>query len=135
MIKDITTSFDELKLQSGKLTEILHASGRSTDTRADIVTETSTFHELSLQLNQYDSIKSWALKVSSAKEGKYDLSSETSHAVARALPLKVEKPEAVKFSGNSRDFASFRRDCMAIIVPNRGDAEIGLHFKQGIPNQ
>ena len=135
MLDSVTTAFDELKVQSCKLTEILHASGRSSDTRADIVSETSVYHELSLQLNQYKSIKSLALNKSTSGEDKFDPSCEGSHVVSKALPLKINKPDAVKFSGKSRDFASFKRDFMAIIVPNRGDSEIGLHFKQGIPDQ
>ena len=135
MIDSITTSFDDLKLRSSKLTEILHASGRTTDTRADIISETSLYHDLSLQLNQYNSIKTLALRTSSAVEGKFDPSCDSSPVVAKALPLKVGKPDAVKFSGNSRDFASFKRDFLAIIVPNRLDAEIGIHFKQGIPDK
>ena len=135
MIQDITTAFDELKLKSNKLLEILHASGRINDTRADIIVETSTFHELSLQLHGYSSIRSLALKTSTTVEGKFDIGGDSSSTSAKPLPLKIGKPDAVKFLSSSRDFASFKRDFLAIVVPHREDAEIGIHFKQGLPDK
>ena len=48
-------------------------------------------------------------------------------------PIKLNKPDPIKFSGEPRDFAAFRRDFEAIIVPNRSPADIGLYLKQAIP--
>ena len=59
---------------------------------------------------------------------------KTSHAAA-PTPIKLNKPEAIIFSGNSRDFSNFKRDFMAIIVPSRSAADIGLYLKQAIPNK
>ena len=50
-----------------------------------------------------------------------------------STPIKLNKPDPIKFSGEPRDFAAFRRDFEAIIVPNRSPADIGLYLKQAIP--
>ena len=53
----------------------------------------------------------------------------------RAVPLKINKPDNLTFSGQARDFATFKRDFMAIIVPHRDQAQIGIYFKQAIPEK
>ena len=47
--------------------------------------------------------------------------------------MKINKPEALKFSGDARDYAAFKRDFMAIVAPYRDSAQIGIHFKNAIP--
>ena len=42
-------------------------------------------------------------------------------------PIKLEKPSPIKFSGQPRDFASFRRKFESIVIPNRAAADIGLY--------
>jgi len=39
------------------------------------------------------------------------------------------------FSGLARDLAAFRRDFLAIVVPNRDNAQIGVYLKQAIPKK
>ena len=50
-------------------------------------------------------------------------------------PIKLEKPSPIKFSGQPRDFASFRRKFEAIVVPNRAAADIGLYLQQAVPSK
>ena len=50
-------------------------------------------------------------------------------------PIKINKPDPIKFSGQPRDFATFKRDFEAIIVPHRSAADIGLYMKQAIPSK
>ena len=53
----------------------------------------------------------------------------------RAAPLKINKPDNLTFSGQARDFATFKRDFLAIVVPNRDAAQVGIYFKQAIPEK
>ena len=48
-------------------------------------------------------------------------------------PIKLNKPDPLKFSGQSRDFASFKKKFETIVVPNRSAADIGVHLLQAIP--
>ena len=45
----------------------------------------------------------------------------------------MNKPQPIKFSGLPRDFATFKRDFEAIIVPHRSSADIGLYLRQAVP--
>jgi len=53
----------------------------------------------------------------------------------KATPLKIKKPNNLAFSGQARDFAQFKRDFMAIIVPHRDSTQIGVYLKQSIPDR
>ena len=57
----------------------------------------------------------------------------TTSSTALVSPIKLNKPDPIKFSGQPRDFATFRRDFEAIIVPNRSAVDVGLYLKQAIP--
>ena len=138
MLRDITESFSELKLSSIKLAESLRATKQNEDdiqTETDIKDEITSQTNLDWKLNLYIGTRNFLSKNDSSAEGKLVVDGSSVGEICKAVPLKISKPEAVKFSGQSRDFASFKRDFMAIIVPNRGDAEIGIHFKQGIPDK
>ena len=50
-------------------------------------------------------------------------------------PIKLEKAETVKFSGQPRDFSRFKTEFELIVVPDRTDTEIGLRLKQSLPNK
>ena len=52
---------------------------------------------------------------------------------SKASPIKLNKPDPIKFSGQPKDFATFKRDFEVIIVPNRSAADVGLYLKQAIP--
>ena len=45
---------------------------------------------------------------------------------SKIAPLKINKPDNLTFSGQARDFASFKRDFLAIVVPHRDLAQIGI---------
>ena len=53
--------------------------------------------------------------------------------IPHVTPIKLNKPDPIKFSGQPRDFATFRRDFEVIIVPNRAAVDIGLYLKQAVP--
>ena len=53
----------------------------------------------------------------------------------KAIPIKINKPDNLTFSGQARDFASFKRDFLAIVVPNRDAVQIGVYLKQAIPEK
>ena len=48
-------------------------------------------------------------------------------------PLKINKPEALKFSGEAREFAFFKHDFLAMVVPNRDNTQIGMHLNKPSP--
>ena len=92
----------------------------------DYDVERASYFELDLKLKKYEELKN-LLKtklVTSVKVVESD----------KSCPLKINKPDALKFSGEARDFASFKRDFLAIVVPHREDAQIGMHLKQAIPD-
>ena len=51
----------------------------------------------------------------------------------KAALIKINKPDIPIFSGKARDFAAFKRDFLAIVVPNRQQEQIGLYVKQAVP--
>ena len=44
-------------------------------------------------------------------------------------PLKLQKPDSIKFSGGLRDIASFKENFESIVVLNRSAVDIGLCLK------
>ena len=52
-----------------------------------------------------------------------------------ATPIKISKPDPIKFSGQPRDFAPFKREFEAIVVPRRDASDIGFHLKQAVPSK
>ena len=75
----------------------------------------------------------------SSERSKLSTSSPALHSTMRdcstphVTPIKLNKPDPIKFSGQPRDFATFKRDFESIIVPNRAAADIGLYLKQAVP--
>ena len=53
----------------------------------------------------------------------------------RTAPVKLEKVKGIKFSGELRDFATFKREFNEVIVPNQEISEVSLHLKQLIPKK
>ena len=50
--------------------------------------------------------------------------------------IKPPRPEPIKFSGHTRDFATFKRNFEAIIIPAVKDAStIGLYLIQAVPEK
>ena len=73
---------------------------------------------LDWRLNHYVGTRNHASKRDSSVEGKFYADRGELSESCKAVPLKISKPDAVKFSGQSRDFASFKCDFMAIILIN-----------------
>ena len=75
-----------------------------------------------------------AQKINSEKnKSSSQVLSSTFRESSSASPIKVNKPQPIKFSGIPRDFATFKRDFEAIIVPHRSSADIGLYLRQAVP--
>ena len=49
--------------------------------------------------------------------------------------IKLAKADNVTFSGDSRDFATFKKDFETIVVPNRPPYEIGVRLRQAVPDK
>ena len=56
-------------------------------------------------------------------------------AATTKCPIKLEKVQSITFSGDARDFATFKRKFEEIIVPNRDSNEISLRLEQAIPQK
>ena len=96
--------------------------------------ELTAVSDLSLKLDKIIAAQNCSVGTSSVAA---PASADTSRSPSKvtATPIKLNKPEAIKFSGNSREFATFKRDFNAIIVPNRSAADIGLYLKQAVPTK
>ena len=55
--------------------------------------------------------------------------------LSSACPVKLAKVDNIEFSGEYRDFASFKRNFETIVVPNRDAADIGLRLRQALPSK
>ena len=56
-------------------------------------------------------------------------------AAATICPIKLEKAQNITFSGDPRDFMTFKRKFEEIVVPNRDPNEISLRLEQAIPQK
>ena len=61
--------------------------------------------------------------------------SSTFRESTAASPIKLNKPDPLKFSGQCRDFASFKNKFETIVVPHRSAVDIGIHLLQAIPEK
>ena len=127
--KALDKDFDELSVNAAELKKALVACG---DT-AEAVQE-------KVKLNRMEELKSVAkinkdldkiviaqkLNASKIAASSPILSSTFKEAEIRphATPIKLNKPDPITFSGNPRDFATFKRDFEAVIVPNRPAAQL-----------
>ena len=55
--------------------------------------------------------------------------------IPKETPIKLDKAENLKFSGESRDFAEFKRDFNEIVVPHRAAYEVGVRLRQAVPEK
>ena len=129
-IKDLSSAFGEVKKASSKLKEV-HQVTESKENESKLRTDCD---------EEYSSYMSLYIRLKTYAEAKTLIKPQPSHAdgtmlTEKSVPLKINKPDALKFSGEAREFASFKRDFMAIVVPNRDKAQIGMHFKQAIPEK
>ena len=50
-------------------------------------------------------------------------------------PIKLEKAKPITWNGKERDFATFRRDFEAIVVPRRNPSQVAVYLKEAIPER
>ena len=62
-------------------------------------------------------------------------SANIAQPAATVCPIKLEKAQSITFSGDARDFATFKRKFEEIIVPNRDKNEVSLRLEQAIPQK
>ena len=70
-----------------------------------------------------------------AQKEKSSSSSVTNGKESKVTPIKINKPDPIKFSGQPRDFATFKREFEAIVVPRRDPSDVGFHLKQAVPSK
>ena len=130
-MRDLSAAFGEVKKTSIKLKEvhqITEQDGTESKEITDYDEEHSMFLVLDIRLKTYAEAKA-LIKTKNLHGGDEKVTTGT------GVPLKINKPDALRFSGEAREFASFKQDFMAIVVPNRDNSQIGMHFKQAIPDK
>ena len=129
-IRDLSVSYSEVKRTCARFKEIYQASENSeNEPKLDAICEYeySIYVSLDIRLKKYDQAKGF-IKICSSSE-------KSTKDAGMIAPLKINKPEALKFSGEAREFAPFKRDFLAMVVPNRDNTQIGMHLKQAIPEK
>ena len=126
---ELKEASDKLFIVSGQLRELLNGKVDATNDEkelADVSKERIRINELFGRLDQI--IK----KQESTKKA-----TETPVAAkTNSNSIKLNKPDPIKFTGYSRDFATFKRNFEAIVIPAAGDpANVGLHLIQALPEK
>ena len=140
--ESLNKDFEGLAVRASDLTSALETRGDNpTDVEQKVKFEYSEelkeVGKLNLDLNKIleaKKINSDKNKLSSAQQILSSTFREPS-STSKVSPIKINKPDPIKFSGQPRDFATFKRSFEAIIVPNRSIADIGLYLKQAIPSK
>ena len=134
----LTKGFEDLTLNATELSSALEFRGDSaTDVEGKVkflyAEELKDVTSLNVKLDKMIAVQ----KLSSGfnRSASQSQLNSTFKESQKATPIKINKPDAIKFSGFSRDFATFKRDFEAIIVPNRSAADVGLYLKQAIPSK
>ena len=128
LLHNVHTAFGEVKkyctkLQdSSKITELGDVEGKAMLSYDE---EYAKQLDIEIKLKMYEQIK--------LPPG-LPAAEETTGGV-KAMPLKITKPDNISFSGQARDFATFKRDFLAIVVPHREASQIGIYLKQAIPEK
>ena len=50
-------------------------------------------------------------------------------------PIKLEKAKPITWNGKERDFATFKREFEAIVVPRRHPSQVAVYLKEAIPEK
>ena len=50
-------------------------------------------------------------------------------------PIKLEKAKPITWNGKERDFATFKREFEAIVVPRRNPSQVAVYLKEAIPEK
>ena len=55
--------------------------------------------------------------------------------VNEEAPIKLEKAKPITWNGKERDFATFKREFEAIVVPRRHPSQVAVYLKEAIPEK
>ena len=106
MLRDLNESFTELKKSSCSLAECLRAVKKNEneiESDTNIKTETEFHCNFDWSLNHFVGTRSFSASEIYSSEGKISSDGGVLSDTCKALPLKIEQPDAVRFSGQSRD--------------------------------
>ena len=129
-IESLSLAFNSLKSACSKLNDTFNALGKEdleSKSLLNLDSENAAYFELDTRLRKIDQSKKITIM-------QFTESFDNGGSV-KAVPLKINKPNSLRFSGQAREFAPFKRDFLVIVVPNRDDAQIGIHLKQAIPKK
>ena len=123
LLRNLSSSFSDVKRACCKLKE----TGELDESKVALSYEDEyiKYIDLELKLKRYEQLRAptgFSATVDTVEAGK-------------AIPLKINKPDNLIFSGQARDFAAFKRDFLAIVVPHRDSSQIGIYLKQAIPEK
>ena len=127
LISNLLKALDDVRTACKKCIEVCNESEMNTSNNAvqfSYEEELTKYTNIEIKLKTYEQIKI---------NTKINLNGKDSQT--KAVPLKIKKPDNLMFSGLARDFAAFKRDFLAIVVPNRDNAQIGVYLKQAIPKK
>ena len=132
--EELKQRFEEIVAAANKLKDALIARGDSEDSIAgrlkfDRMEETVKVGDINVDLEKIVTVQ----KLNSTKNTTSSVLSSTFKEPEASTPIKLTKPEPLKFSGQIRDFASFKNKFETIVVPNRSAVDIGVHLLQAIP--
>ena len=138
-VKDLLKkAFDSVESAANEVTSALEADGR---TEEDIVKQISFSYDKEIKAVTkasavLDKVINAQTRAPLGGGSSTPLSSSTMReSTPTPTPLKLAKPDPIKFSGNPRDFASFKENFESIVVPNRSAADVGLYLKQAVPEK
>ena len=121
LVSNISKAFSTVRNNCNRLIEV----GEEDKVLLSYEDEYKKYLDIELKLKTYDNMK---------KTTSPDVDTALLEGI-RATPLKINKPDNLAFSGEARDFAAFKRDFLAIIVPHREPSQIGIYLKQAIPEK
>ena len=129
--------YDEVVVASNELKDALKARGDNEDT----ITQKIKFDRLE-EMEKVENINVDLVKIVNVQKLNSSKNTTTSHILSSTFketesttPIKLNKPDPLKFSGQPRDFASFKKKFETIVVPNRSAVDIGVHLLQAIPTK
>ena len=135
--EELKKYFDEVIANANELKDALQTRGDDADSikekvKFDRLEEIEKIGNINIDLDKIVNVQ----KLNSSKNTTSSpiLSSTFKESeTGSGTPIKLNKPDPLKFSGQSRDFASFKNKFETIIVPNRSAVDIGVHLLQAIP--
>ena len=135
--EDLEKSFDDVQMKATELVAALEANGDDsnviiTKVKFNYYEELKEVNKLKIGLDKILNIQRMSDKNRSVDRTPLLSSTFREHSSSPS-PIKLNKPDPIKFSGQPRDFATFKRKFEAIIVPNRSAADIGLYLNQAVP--